>query len=138
MEDWVLITVLGILVVLILVFHKEDQRVTDLKTIYYKFIQRVPEKYKVLRKPVCVTGIYNGDVGTNVNKGSEIFVCIDGTTNDSFHVLLHELAHSTVTEYDHSHQFWENFEELKKIAKSEGMYSDISKKSYCGKTISDS
>ena len=132
------IAILGILVLLILIFHKEDPKVTSLKTMYYEFIQKVPEKYKVLRKPVCITGTYSGDIGTNVNKGSEIFICIDGTTNDSFHVLLHELAHSTVKEYDHSDTFWKNFDELKKIAKSEGMYSDVTPKSYCGKMISDS
>lgn len=132
------VAILVILVLLILIFHQEDPKMRSLKKVYYEFIQRVPEKYKVLRKPACITGIYGGDIGTNVNKGSEIFICMDGTTNDSFHVLLHELAHSTVKEYDHSDKFWENFGELKNIAKSEGMYSDVAPKSYCGKMISDS
>lgn len=134
----ILMLVLGILVFLVITFHKEDARMTDLKKSYYDFIQRVPEKYKVLRKPVCVTGMYGGDIGTNVNKGSEIFMCIDGDSNDRFHILLHELAHSTVSEYDHSDQFWKNFQDLKNIAKGEGMYSEVKTKSYCGKTISDS
>ena len=57
-----------------------------------------------------------GGVGWNVYKGYEIGLCIDGTPNQIFHVLLHELAHCTVPEYEHSPQFWQNFRELRDIA----------------------
>lgn len=132
-----LLFVLLILVFFIVAFHREDEKMTRLKERYYDFIDRLPQKYSMLKKPTCVTGRYGGDIGTNVNKGSEIFVCLDGSTNDSFHVLLHELAHSTVSEYDHSDKFWENFAELRELAKNEGMYEPVSNKSYCGKMISD-
>lgn len=132
---WLLLLVL---VIIIVAFHKEDEKMSRLKERYYTFIQRLPEKYSVLKDPSVVTGRYNGDIGTNVNKGSEIFVCLDGDTNDTFHVLLHELAHSTVGEYDHSDTFWHNFAELREIAKSQGLYHPVNNKSYCGKVISDS
>ncbi len=109
----------------------------QLKQHYYTFIQRLPEKYEMIKKPMNITGIYGGDIGTNVNKGGEIYVCIDGDLNSQFHVLLHELAHSTVDEYDHSDKFWKNFEELRKIAQDHGMYTPVKDQPYCGKTISD-
>lgn len=131
---WVLLL---LVVIIIVTLHKEDDKMSRLKERYYEFITRLPEKYSVLREPYLVTGRYGGEIGTNVNKGSEIFVCLDGDTNDTFHVLLHELAHSTVTEYDHSDKFWENFAELRNIAKNEGLYTPVSNKNYCGKVISD-
>ena len=134
---WLLVA-LSVIVVLIVLFHAEDPRMTKLKERYYTFIQNVPEKYAVLRKPVCITGTYGGEIGTNVNKGSEIYVCLDGDTNDNFHVLLHELAHSTVKEYDHSDKFWQNFSELRELAKQDGLYKPVTRKNYCGKEISDS
>ena len=137
MMDLKVILPLGILVILVIALHKEDPRMTKLKTSYYQFMKIVPDKYSVLRKPVIVTGTYRGDIGTNVNKGAEIFICIDGSLNDNFHVLLHELAHSTVTEYDHTDHFWNNFTDLRNIAKSKGMYVDTPQKAYCGKTIGD-
>lgn len=133
---WLLV-VLFVIATLIVVTHREDERMSRLKDRYYTFISNVPEKYSVLRKPVCVTGTYGGEIGSNVNKGSEIFVCLDGDTNDSFHVLLHELAHSTVSEYDHSDKFWNNFTELRTLANQEGLYTPVENKRYCGKQISD-
>lgn len=119
--------------------HREDSRMVDLKTRYRDFIQRVPEKYEVLKKEVIITGLTGQpqQIGSNVNKGSEIFICIDGDANDRFHILLHELAHSTVSEYDHSDQFWKNFTELRGLARENGMYTPVEKKSYCGQSISD-
>lgn len=135
-----LLIVLFTIVFLIVTFHREDDRMTRLKERYYDFIQRLPDKYSHLKTPACITGTkrIGGDIGSNVNKGSEIFVCLDGDTNDSFHVLLHELAHSTVSEYDHTDKFWENFAELRSLAQQEGLYEPVSNKPYCGKMISDS
>lgn len=132
-----LIVILAILAFWAIYTTDEDQHMKDLKKLYYSFIQRLPEKYSDLKTPMTITGTRGGDIGTNVNKGSEIYICIDGTVNDSFHVLLHELAHSTVEEYDHSVQFWENFSNLKKIAIDHGYYTPVHKKEYCGKMISD-
>ena len=79
----------------------------------------------------------NGDVGYNVNKGYEIFICLKGDENAVMHVLLHELAHITVTEYDHSSKFWNNLKEIKDIARQIGIYHTISSQKFCNGTISD-
>jgi hypothetical protein len=86
-----------------------------------------------------VTGMFHkGDVGYNVNKGYEIFLCIDGSDpNNVFHILLHELAHVTVLEYKHSGHFWDNLHRLKAIAGRLGIYKGISRRPYCGHHISD-
>lgn len=134
----ILLIVLAILAFWAIYTTNEDQHMKDLKKLYYSFIQRLPEKYESIKTPMTITGTHGGgEIGTNVNKGSEIYICIDGSVNDSFHVLLHELAHSTVDEYDHSAKFWENFSELKQIAVRDGYYTPVHKKKYCGKMISD-
>lgn len=117
-----------------------------------KIIQELDRKYDILRKELkhtnefpilqkklIVTGMFNkGEVGYNVNKGYEIFICIDGNDiNNIFHVLLHELAHVTVIEYKHSGHFWDNLHKLKAIAGRLGIYRGISRQPYCGHHISD-
>jgi hypothetical protein len=80
----------------------------------------------------------NKELGYNTNKGYEIGLCLDGTSNQVFHVLLHELAHSTVKEYDHNKEFWQNFKELREIAASHGLYQAITgSQPFCGKFIKD-
>jgi len=77
-------------------------------------------------------------VGFNVNKGSEITICLDGSTNEIFHVLIHELAHSTVEEYSHSEQFWVNYNELMEICIQIGIYQKITEKTeFCGQHVQD-
>lgn len=118
-------------------------------------LREVKEKYKVLQlyfqenddpdlgklaHPLPVTGFYKlkESVGYNINKGSEIGVCLDGSPNEIFHVLLHELAHCTVSEYDHSKKFWENFKKLKNIAVTLKIYEPINESTpFCGKHIRD-
>jgi uncharacterized SAM-binding protein YcdF (DUF218 family) len=79
------------------------------------------------------------ELGYNTNKGYEIGLCLDGTVNQIFHVLLHELAHSTVSEYEHSTNFWQNFKELRELATKIGIYEPVnSSEKFCGKYISDS
>jgi len=118
----------------------------------------VKEKYKILREYLINTNEYpefavltrcmvlNGyyrttsisDVGYNTNKGQEIGICLSGTPNEIFHVLLHELAHCTVTEYDHSEQFWNNYMKLRDLAISIGIYEKIPEKTaFCGKHVQD-
>ncbi len=136
MWHWIILLLFIVFVILV---HREDWRMIELKRRYYEFIKHVPEKYEMLKQPVIITGLTGQpeQIGSNVNKGSEIFICIDGDPNDRFHILLHELAHSTVSEYDHSDQFWKNFTELRAHAQQLGMYQHIDKKSYCGQSISD-
>lgn len=117
-------------------------------------LSQVREKYTTLReelvrtkqfpeihKPVIITGRYTkgieGDVGYNVNKGFEIFLCLSGSVNSVMHVLLHELCHMTVSEYDHSSKFWKNLEQLKRIASSSGVYEPVRSEKFCGGVISD-
>lgn len=96
-------------------------------------------EFPMLHKKLIVTGMYRkGEVGYNVNKGYEIFICIEGAdANNVFHVLLHELAHVTVLEYKHSGHFWDNLHRLKGIAGRLGIYKGISRRPYCGHFISD-
>lgn len=98
------------------------------------------EVFKNLKNCIVINGYYStgGHVGYNTNKGEEIGLCVTGETNEIFHVLLHELAHSTVSEYDHSEQFWKNYTKLRDLAIDLGIYSTIPEKvAFCGKHIQD-
>jgi hypothetical protein len=113
----------------------------------YKFLRdyiqhndSVPSKFKVLVKPIVIVGYRNKkhDLGYNTNKGYEIGLCLDGTPNQIFHVLLHELSHSTVREYAHNSEFWANFKELRELSTKIGLYEPIPKSQpFCGKHIHD-
>jgi len=61
-----------------------------------------------------------GTIGYNVNKGYEIFICIDnaGSVDAAMHVLIHELAHMTVPEYDHTDAYWQSFKDLRDLCVS--------------------
>ena len=89
-----LFLILFILYITVVITHREDSRMVELKRRYRDFIQHVPEKYEVLKKEVIITGLTGQpqQIGSNVNKGSEIFICIDGDPNDRFHILLHEVS----------------------------------------------
>ena len=98
------------------------------------------EKFHMLVQRIPITGILrmNGAVGYNTNKGGDIAVCLDGETNEIFHVLIHELAHCTVKEYDHSEQFWDNYIELRDICVKIGIYEKIPNKTeFCGEHVQD-
>ena len=116
---------------------------------------KVKEKYQILRKHIIETGHpkfhmlqrcipltgmkkMNGSVGYNTNKGHEIALCLDGTPNEIFHVLIHELAHCTVDEYSHSEQFWSNYIELRDMCVNLGIYEKIPERTkFCGQHIQD-
>ena len=98
------------------------------------------EKFHMLVRPIPITGrkVMTESVGFNVNKGSEITICLDGNTNEIFHVLIHELAHSTVEEYSHSERFWANYNELMEICIQIGIYQKIIEKTeFCGQHVQD-
>ena len=95
-----------------------------------------PELWKAI--PITeMSSISPDGVGYNVGKGYEIFICTDGPINSIMHVFIHELTHNTVTEYDHSDQFWINFEKLKDIAKKMGIYEYTPPQNFCGGRIGD-
>lgn len=103
--------------------------------------QNGDEEMKVLVNEIPLTAhndIYLNSLGYNTNKGYEIGLCIDGTPNQIFHVLLHELAHSTVEEYDHSKNFWDKTKKLKDMSQELGIYEPINEKTrFCSSYIQD-
>lgn len=132
--------VLLVAVVLIVLTTKEPPELTEVKRRYAILIKNCPEEFKILRKPIIITAFRKrfGEIGYNVSKGCEIGICIDGTPNQIFHVLIHELAHSTVKVYSHDSEFWHNFEKLKQVCIDLGIYETIPEKTaFCGKTVHD-
>jgi len=103
-------------------------------------LRRIDEFPELWNKGI-VTGmseISADGVGYNVGKGYEIFICTKGQINYIMHVFLHELAHNTVDEYDHSSKFWDNLTELKSIAIGIGIYEPIgSNVAFCDSYIGD-
>ena len=101
----------------------------------------LPKKYECILNPVVVVGFkrfpWSSEVGYNINKGGEIGVCTANDTNSMMHVLIHELAHMTVKEYDHSPEFFKNMNELKAMAIKCGVYTPMKPTKYCGGEISD-
>jgi hypothetical protein len=118
---------------------------TELKERYFKTVDLLRDSgdplWKPVLKPAIITGLNgkkDGVIGSNVNKGYEIYICLDGDdVNSAFYVLIHELAHMTVPEYDHSIKFWENFEKLKKICIDNGLYTKSGTRTYCGDSVRD-
>lgn len=141
---WVFLLLMMILCVYLISITREPKSLRVVKERYkvltdYLKTKRGPKKFDVLADPIIITASTNTDeLGYNSNKGYEIGLCLDGDPNDIFHVLLHELSHSTVEEYDHSEQFWKNFSELRDICVDLGIYQRIpQRKAFCGKFIQD-
>jgi hypothetical protein len=141
-----MILLLLLLFLVIWVYHntKEPPELIELKERYRILREHLKEteneKFKMLYRCIPITGVLytNGTVGSNTNKGSEIVVCISGTINEIFHVLIHELAHCTVREYDHSDAYWKNYTELRDICVTLGIYEKIPTKTpFCGKHVQD-
>jgi hypothetical protein len=123
---------------------REPQKLIEVREKYRILREHLDEtnneKFHMLVQRIPITGILrmNGAVGYNTNKGGDIAVCLDGETNEIFHVLIHELAHCTVKEYDHSEQFWDNYIELRDICVKIGIYEKIPNKTeFCGEHVQD-
>ena len=137
--------ILFIVAIIIIKTSKEPPVVNDVRERYeilkdHIKNNKVPGHFEHLDRDVDLTFFTKkyDEVGYNVNKGQEIGLCVDGEANEIFHVLLHELAHSSVPEYNHSKLYWERFNELKKICIDLGIYQKIStKQEFCGKHIKD-
>ena len=141
---WRLLILILILVDVYLIWNvREPKNLTEVKRRYKVLRDHiknsiVPEKFHILKTPVLLAGKEAGELGYNSNKGYEIGLCLNGSPNDIFHVLLHELSHSTVEEYSHSEQFWENFSELRSMCTNLGIYEKIpERKAFCGQFIQD-
>jgi len=122
--------VLGIPFAAMILSIKRSDYMSDLMSKYDALRAELMDlgEFPELWKKGTVTGMSElspDGVGYNVGKGYEIFVCTKGPPNYIMHVLLHELAHNTVTEYDHTDKFWDNLKRLKKIAIDMGIYEPI-------------
>lgn len=124
--------------------NTEPPLLSELKRRYEILINSLDgTDFEILRKKrSIITAKYDdsdGNIAYNVNKGYEIFMCLDGKNiNGAMYVLLHELAHITVDEYDHSERFWKNFKKLREHAVNIGIYTPEPEMVYCGQTIKDS
>ncbi len=146
MLPWIIgAIVMFVMLVVAVLTNSESKMLTELKSRYFKMIDILRETGDPLWIPVLspaiITGLNgkkDGVIGSNVNKGYEIYICLDGDdVNSAFYVLIHEVAHMTVPEYDHSIAFWENFEKLKKICIDAGLYTKSGERKYCGDVVRD-
>ena len=140
----ILAFLLIIINVIIYINTQEPQNLTKVREKYRTLREHLKstnnEEFKMLCKEIPITAHYRigGAIGYNVNKGTSIGICINGEPNEIFHVLLHELAHCTVDEYSHSKEYWDNFDKLRNICISLGIYDKIpERKDFCGKQIQD-
>ena len=136
--------VLIVINLIILFMIREPENFTEVKKRYKILREHIEktnnEKFRVLIHPIPLTALrkMSGTVGYNVNKGADITICIDGEVNEIMHVLIHELSHSTVPEWTHSDNFWNNFMELRGICESIGIYTRLPDKTkFCGQYIQD-
>jgi hypothetical protein len=137
--------VLGVLTAVfadLVTMTKDPPLLTEIKTRYKKIRESLPaeERWSLICKKHAIitgTGPTSGTVGQNVNKGYEIYICLDGEDIESaMYVFLHELAHLSVKEYDHTQKFWDNFRDLRVICKQIGVYNPSKQTTqYCGEKI---
>ena len=87
--------ILLILNLIILSRVKEPQALAEVKEKYRilrkHLIDTNNEKFHKLKQRVPISGFLqmNDTVGYNTNKGQEIALCLDGSANEIFHVLIH-------------------------------------------------
>lgn len=140
-----IVTLLLVIInILLFINIQEPPNLTEVREKYRTLREHLKktnnEEFKMLCKEIPITAHrrMNGSIGYNVSKGSDIGLCIDGEPNEIFHVLIHELAHCTVDEYSHSKDFWKNFDELRTICVSLGIYQEIPQRTeFCGKHVQD-
>ena len=93
-----------------------------------------------------------GEKAVNDNKGSMIYLCLDGRQssdgvsvmndlNTLMYVTLHEIAHTATVSYGHTAEFWENFRSILHAAKCSGSYTYTDFKEglvpFCGTLLKD-
>ena len=139
----ILIILLFIISTLILRDTREPTKLVEVKARYAKLREHLikTNTFPNLHVMIPITAhtvASGGSVGYNMNKGDEIGLCIDGSVNEIMHVLIHELAHSTVKNYAHDKKYWNKYNELKNVAISIGIYEEIPEKSeFCGRHVQD-
>jgi len=134
----------AVAVVAYFVYSTDDHpKLKEVKRLYVLLMAKLIElgEFPMLHHVVPLVGFskpMGPNVGYNTNKGEEIGLCLVGEVNQIFHVLLHELAHMTVDEYNHDEQFWNSFVRLRDIAVDAGLYTKIStKERFCGQHVND-
>jgi len=142
---WLVAIFLTLVLVMVIATHKQPSTLVEVKSRYEKLrvhLQTLDDpRWKKLTSVPIITGMIDwdkkkGPIGYNVNKGYEIGICLAGDdANSAFYVLIHELAHITVSEYDHSTDFWKNFKDLKDICVGLGLYDPNGATTYCGELI---
>jgi hypothetical protein len=142
---WLVALLLTAVLVYVVATNKPPPILTQVKERYAKLRAHLATlddpRWKPILKPAIITGMVDwdkskGPIGYNVNKGYEIGICLRGDdANSAFYVLLHELAHTTVSEYDHSTNFWKNLKDLKAIAVAQGLYEAKGTTTYCGEVF---
>ena len=92
--------IIALLLIIINVYIYTNTKQTDK-------VKEIREKYRILREHIKTTGheefeilrheipltMYHrtrGHIGYNTNKGNEIGLCLDGDTNEIFHVLIQQ------------------------------------------------
>lgn len=153
MDAWV-VWALGLALVLVVITtNREPDMMKEVRKRYDRIVQTVRDdpdldpRWEPLKKPVILTGMCNWDkskgaIAYNVNKGYEIYMCLgsdealdETRLNTATHVLIHELCHSTVREYEHSDAFWKNFKDFRKYCSDKGLYTPGNVGPYCGENI---
>ena len=144
---YIVLVVLFVLNFALWLTHAEPPALTELKRRYQATLDVLrttgDPTWKGVLHPAILTGMKGwnksmGPIGSNVNKGYEIYICLDGDdVNSAMYVLIHELAHMTVPEYDHTTAFWTNFEKLKALCTQNGLYEKQGERGYCGDTVRD-
>ena len=141
----IVLVVAFLILVLVVHLNKEPKMLAQLKDRYWMILDMLRQTGDPLWHPILspsiITGIYgkkDGVIGSNVNKGYEIYICLDGDdVNSAVYVLIHELAHMSVPEYDHTKVYWENFQKLKELCIAKGLYVKAGDRKYCGDVIKD-
>ena len=138
MITWIILFVVNLY---ILMTTKDPEKLRVVKEKYQILRENLEgTEFEKLSKCILITGHHrlNGTVGYNVNKGYEIGLCLDGKPNEIFHVLIHELAHCTVDEYNHTEQYWENYKKLRDMCIRLNIYEQIPNETpFCGMHIQD-
>ena len=148
MDRWPLTLVLAIALVVLIIRHRQPHMLKRLKErysalmAYIKSPENMDDKWDKLKTRAILTGLLRHDrskgaIAFNINKGYEICICLRGNDLEAAtYVLLHELAHMTVTEYDHTKKFWKNFRELKTLAADIGVFHPTGGvTTYCGDNV---
>lgn len=145
---WIILMVMMFIIFLGACIHtQEPPMLSELKQKYWSILDILratgDPAWKDVLRPAILTGMVGwskdkGPIGSNVNKGYEIYICLDGNdVNSATYVLIHELAHMAVPEYDHTTLFWTNFKNLKDLCIKHGLYVSSGERNYCGDTVRD-